>query len=151
MRDSDPHFDIETPPPIDSAVNLGLEVDPRPESHPKDAQLVLNNFATLPSGTGFWTLQLPRRAGDGSRLLADACAPTLECVELAGKRFGASFLRRTSIVHHIWLSALTVLNLASTIRRAPKTRAPKTRNYTGWLPSCFQSCIGRAILFFDCR
>jgi len=65
-----------------------------PESGLIGTKLFLSNLATLPSGLKFRTLKLSWCIGDELQLLVDACAPTLECMQLTGRLFGVSFLPR---------------------------------------------------------
>ena len=93
MRNSGPHFDIKTIPPLDGILDLELNT-----GGDKGAHLVLNELITLP--IKFRTLKLLGCSGTNSQLLANACAPSLECMSLAWHSSSESFPRtRRFLVH----------------------------------------------------
>ena len=87
-----PYFDIKTSPPLDGTLSLRLDMETGPGGGSTDAQLFLSNLVTLPSGLKFRTLKLSGCTGNNLQLLVNACAPTLECVEITGRQFCTSFL-----------------------------------------------------------
>ena len=89
LRNGGPHFDIETSPPLNGTLDLELNT-----GTDRGAQLLLNNLLTLPSGLKFRTIKLSGFTGYDPQLLVDACAPTLERMDFAGRWFGRPFLRR---------------------------------------------------------
>jgi len=92
VRNAGSRPDIKTSPPLDGTLDLQFGVRTGLENDSISAQLILNNLVALPSGVKFRTLKLSGCAGNNLQLLVDACAPTLECMELAGGWFGASFI-----------------------------------------------------------
>jgi len=91
-RNGGPHFDTKTSPPPDGTLDLQFGMELLHEDGSKGAQLLFANLVTLPSGLGFRLTKLPGCIGYNFRLLVDACAPTLERMEITGRRFGAPFL-----------------------------------------------------------
>jgi len=100
MRNDGPRPDIKTSPPLDGTLGLHFGVNTGLESDSMGTQLILSNIIALPSGLRFRTLKLSGCAGNNLQPLVDACAQTLERMELTGERFGASFFAgKTSPVH----------------------------------------------------
>jgi len=92
MRNGGPYFEIKTSPPLDGTLDLELGLDAGPGGDSIGAQLFVSNLVTLPSGLRFRTLKLSEWVGNNLQLLVDACAPTLECMELTSECFGRSFV-----------------------------------------------------------
>ena len=94
MRTDGPRFEIKTSPPLDGTLDLQMNMNPGSKWRDlKGPQLFFSNLLTLPSGLKFRTLKLSRCTGDNLQPLIDACAPTLECMELTSGEFGMSFLQ----------------------------------------------------------
>jgi len=91
MHNGGPHFKIKTSPPLDGTLDLQLGTDAGPGANSTGAQLFLDTLVTLPSGLKFRILKLSRCTGP-IHLLVDACAPTLECMELTSVWFSKSSL-----------------------------------------------------------
>ena len=90
---NDGRFDIKTSPLLDGTFDFQWDV--RSESEPMGAHLFLSDLVALPSGLKFRTLKLSTECtSDNLQLLVNACAPTLECMELIGGRSSAPFLHR---------------------------------------------------------
>jgi len=93
MDDPDPHIYVKNSPPLDGTPDLQWGVNGGFDSNPMDAHLILGGFVALSSRLKFRTLKLSTECtSDNLQLLVNACAPTLECIELIGGRFCASFL-----------------------------------------------------------
>ena len=93
MRNGGPHFDINTIPPFDGILDLELNT-----GSDKGAHLVLNELITLP--LKFRTLKLLGCSGTNSQLLADTCAPSLECMNFAWHLPGRSFPQTRGFLVH---------------------------------------------------
>jgi len=91
VHNDSPRFDTETSPPLDGTLDLELGMDVGPGSGSTDAQLILKNLVTLPSGLKFRTLKLSKCTGSNLQPLVDACAPALECMEFTGQWSGTPF------------------------------------------------------------
>ena len=93
-RNGDHRLDLKASPPLDGTLDLHLSVGTRLERDPTCAQLIFGNLATFPFGLKFRTLKLSGCIGSNLQLLVDACAQTLEYMELKAEWVGASFLHR---------------------------------------------------------
>jgi len=92
IRNGGPHFETKTFPPLNGTLDLQLNMNPGSGwSDLKGPQLFLGNLVALPSGLKFRTLKLSGCTGNNLRLLVDACAPALECMELTSEWFGWLF------------------------------------------------------------
>ena len=90
MRYGGPHFEIKTSPPFDGTLDLQMSMNP---GSTRSTEVFFSDLITLPSGLKFRTLKLSRCSGNNLQPLIDACAPTLECMELTSEGFGMSFLQ----------------------------------------------------------
>ena len=97
MRNGGPRPDIKTSPPLDGTLDFRLGIYTESESDSMGAQLILSSLAALPSGLKFRTLKVSECTDNNLQLLVDACAPTLERMELTGEQFGASFFTKWSV------------------------------------------------------
>jgi len=86
---TDRRLDIKASPPLDGTLDLHLSVGPRLERRSMGAQLIFSTLAMFPSGLKFRTLKLSGCVSSNLQLLIDACAPTLEYMELKTQWVGA--------------------------------------------------------------
>ena len=83
-------LDVKVSPPLNGTLDLLLNPDIRFIGDSMNSQLIFGNLATFPSGLNFHTLKLSGCIGSNLQLLVDACAPTLEYMELILQWVGAS-------------------------------------------------------------
>ena len=93
-RNGGPHFDIETMPPFNGTLDLELNMGSDMGAH-----LILNELTTLP--LNFWALKLSGCSITNSQLLVNACALSIEYVNLTWHWAGGSLPQMGRFAVHL--------------------------------------------------